>query len=217
MPAWISMFRLPNDPPSRAMTRSRGSESERGRCCAVAGGANNANASVITSRCRMRLPLQQGVEPSERFGQLWLVGEDGKYWIFAHLFHPVQRVLDREVLRVEIIVHLVPDERHRYRRARQGADAERSHDQLPVPVLEEVDVDLFATLVDRAHDRGDRVELLDHKASQQFADEARLLVRHLLPQRNHDVRSEEHTSELQSLAYLVCRLLLEKKKTYRNL
>src|SRR2546425_6113780 len=34
------------------------------------------------------------------------------------------------------------------------------------------------------------------------------------------LRSEEHTSELQSLAYLVCRLLLEKKKhisqyTYR--
>src|SRR2546423_3914560 len=29
-------------------------------------------------------------------------------------------------------------------------------------------------------------------------------------------RSEEHTSELQSLAYLVCRLLLEKKKTKRN-
>src|SRR3989441_8973643 len=27
-----------------------------------------------------------------------------------------------------------------------------------------------------------------------------------------DMRSEEHTSELQSLAYLVCRLLLEKKK-----
>src|SRR2546425_8327890 len=27
-----------------------------------------------------------------------------------------------------------------------------------------------------------------------------------------DDRSEEHTSELQSLAYLVCRLLLEKKK-----
>src|SRR2546425_9532800 len=30
-------------------------------------------------------------------------------------------------------------------------------------------------------------------------------------------RSEEHTSELQSLAYLVCRLLLEKKKNYRVL
>src|SRR2546425_497904 len=30
------------------------------------------------------------------------------------------------------------------------------------------------------------------------------------------VRSEEHTSELQSLAYLVCRLLLEKKKNSRH-
>src|SRR2546425_9489871 len=31
-----------------------------------------------------------------------------------------------------------------------------------------------------------------------------------------EFRSEEHTSELQSLAYLVCRLLLEKKKiTYK--
>src|SRR6478609_6254365 len=32
------------------------------------------------------------------------------------------------------------------------------------------------------------------------------------PQREDRARSEEHTSELQSLAYLVCRLLLEKKK-----
>src|SRR5205823_13320219 len=29
-------------------------------------------------------------------------------------------------------------------------------------------------------------------------------------------RSEEHTSELQSLAYLVCRLLLEKKKIHQH-
>src|SRR3712207_8238830 len=29
-------------------------------------------------------------------------------------------------------------------------------------------------------------------------------------------RSEEHTSELQSRQYLVCRLLLEKKKTSQN-
>src|SRR2546425_3909043 len=29
-------------------------------------------------------------------------------------------------------------------------------------------------------------------------------------------RSEEHTSELQSLAYLVCRLLLEKKKQHET-
>src|SRR5687767_15234832 len=31
---------------------------------------------------------------------------------------------------------------------------------------------------------------------------------------DRDERSEEHTSELQSLAYLVCRLLLEKKNTH---
>src|SRR2546425_5435112 len=30
----------------------------------------------------------------------------------------------------------------------------------------------------------------------------------------YERRSEEHTSELQSLAYLVCRLLLEKKKKH---
>src|SRR3712207_7270704 len=30
---------------------------------------------------------------------------------------------------------------------------------------------------------------------------------------DHAFRSEEHTSELQSRQYLVCRLLLEKKKT----
>src|SRR5205814_4788094 len=33
--------------------------------------------------------------------------------------------------------------------------------------------------------------------------------------REIDHRSEEHTSELQSLRHLVCRLLLEKKKHYR--
>src|SRR2546425_1815208 len=44
----------------------------------------------------------------------------------------------------------------------------------------------------------------------------------LFSQERNTERSEEHTSELQSLAYLVCRLLLEKKKkkyrrnSYRN-
>src|SRR3712207_8013564 len=32
-----------------------------------------------------------------------------------------------------------------------------------------------------------------------------------------DVRSEEHTSELQSRQYLVCRLLLEKKKNIQSI
>src|SRR5205823_12369063 len=39
----------------------------------------------------------------------------------------------------------------------------------------------------------------------------RLRAAILLQRRGLVTRSEEHTSELQSLAYLVCRLLLEKK------
>src|SRR2546425_6030006 len=39
-----------------------------------------------------------------------------------------------------------------------------------------------------------------------------VLLRLVLEDREDLGRSEEHTSELQSLAYLVCRLLLEKKK-----
>src|SRR5947209_17121081 len=39
------------------------------------------------------------------------------------------------------------------------------------------------------------------------------LLSQLLKQKASVLRSEEHTSELQSRQYLVCRLLLEKKKT----
>src|SRR3712207_8153933 len=42
------------------------------------------------------------------------------------------------------------------------------------------------------------------RSSRQFPSQPRVLPRD---------RSEEHTSELQSRQYLVCRLLLEKKKT----
>src|SRR3712207_7086759 len=41
-----------------------------------------------------------------------------------------------------------------------------------------------------------------------------LVDQDMLEARPHLLRSEEHTSELQSRQYLVCRLLLEKKKTY---
>src|SRR5437763_10678708 len=45
-----------------------------------------------------------------------------------------------------------------------------------------------------------------------FGRAARLLLDHTLEQQARGARSEEHTSELQSPMYLVCRLLLEKKK-----
>src|SRR3712207_7310357 len=44
-------------------------------------------------------------------------------------------------------------------------------------------------------------------------DRGDLDVEHLL---HRDLRSEEHTSELQSRQYLVCRLLLEKKKKQQD-
>src|ERR1035438_3351269 len=43
----------------------------------------------------------------------------------------------------------------------------------------------------------------------------RLLLQHSVPGARHP-RSEEHTSELQSLRHLVCRLLLEKKNQARS-
>src|SRR3712207_8704903 len=39
------------------------------------------------------------------------------------------------------------------------------------------------------------------------------MINSLLEAHSSEVRSEEHTSELQSRQYLVCRLLLEKKHT----
>src|SRR2546423_7906367 len=58
-------------------------------------------------------------------------------------------------------------------------------------------------------DVGNLVSVLGRESAPQCADHAR---RQGLLQSERTPRSEEHTSELQSLAYLVCRLLLEKKK-----
>src|SRR2546425_9069788 len=56
--------------------------------------------------------------------------------------------------------------------------------------------------------RGVSIDLLCQSTPKQLLN---LLSKGSRPEGFHD-RSEEHTSELQSLAYLVCRLLLEKKK-----
>src|SRR2546425_2008140 len=59
------------------------------------------------------------------------------------------------------------------------------------------------------HDHGVHADLRQRGAA---PDDRRQPDRHAVRRRVKPVRSEEHTSELQSLAYLVCRLLLEKKK-----
>src|SRR2546425_6336154 len=57
---------------------------------------------------------------------------------------------------------------------------------------------------------GDMVELTIARV---FTPSGRVIQRRYKGIGVEQYRSEEHTSELQSLAYLVCRLLLEKKKT----
>src|SRR2546422_3832394 len=66
------------------------------------------------------------------------------------------------------------------------------------------DVETLAAAIDRAlRQPWDRDDLVAHARRQSWETTARV---------GHE-RSEEHTSELQSRLHLVCRLLLEKKKT----
>src|SRR2546425_4084864 len=71
----------------------------------------------------------------------------------------------------------------------------------------------YTTLFRSAHPRHRRPDGADHahredrRRSRAAADAGHSKI---------ERRSEEHTSELQSLAYLVCRLLLEKKNTKHN-
>src|SRR3712207_8135956 len=53
----------------------------------------------------------------------------------------------------------------------------------------------------------------EEEVAVQLLPEAALHIRRQLRPLGVGHRSEEHTSELQSRQYLVCRLLLEKKKT----
>src|SRR5205814_3863669 len=67
------------------------------------------------------------------------------------------------------------------------------------------------------------IDSREHRTQAQNRDAARARLAGLLQdaskrpkKRRPTKRSEEHTSELQSLRHLVCRLLLEKKKKYNN-
>src|SRR5258705_5631378 len=59
--------------------------------------------------------------------------------------------------------------------------------------------------------RSDRIGVVDEEGRIIWGDQLMLIfARYIL--KESPGRSEEHTSELQSLRHLVCRLLLEKKK-----
>src|SRR2546422_7016625 len=63
---------------------------------------------------------------------------------------------------------------------------------------------------------GPRIEIVDHRPAVRLSQAPAAIPRRIEARRcalgKEDVRSEEHTSELQSRLHLVCRLLLEKKK-----
>src|SRR3712207_7048252 len=70
----------------------------------------------------------------------------------------------------------------------------------------------LAELGERAPRRLVAPDLLRRRSQRVQAVDLRVLVGGLVAV-DDDLRSEEHTSELQSRQYLVCRLLLEKKNT----
>src|SRR3712207_8668293 len=78
----------------------------------------------------------------------------------------------------------------------------------------------YTTLFRSLHEAAERTARVAQHAAQKAALARRDLEAKGRPYREDplfaylwDRRSEEHTSELQSRQYLVCRLLLEKKKT----
>src|SRR2546425_3826592 len=70
----------------------------------------------------------------------------------------------------------------------------------------------FLATGDEADSPRGRIDLMRALEAGELAPDDPALRLHL----DRCLRSEEHTSELQSLAYLVCRLLLEKKKKKRE-
>src|SRR5690554_7208260 len=71
----------------------------------------------------------------------------------------------------------------------------------------------YTTLFRSHMDRDELIAVIDQR--EEVRDEARARVAELEQALAtcRQLRSEEHTSELQSRPHLVCRLLLEKKKT----
>src|SRR3712207_7079444 len=74
---------------------------------------------------------------------------------------------------------------------------------------------LFRSSGRRGH-VGDRADGVRRRADRQEARAGRQQAGQRVPVEGAVLRSEEHTSELQSRQYLVCRLLLEKKKKKLN-
>src|SRR5690554_7046722 len=95
-------------------------------------------------------------------------------------------------LEFPVVIYPFADEDFSKSRDKIWIDLETNEDwQIPKALVDlKNDVKMYGETAQRLHDQKKQEELLD----------------------NLNVRSEEHTSELQSRPHLVCRLLLEKKK-----
>src|SRR5205823_14687506 len=90
------------------------------------------------------------------------------------------------------------------------------HDALPISLADVIDI------VFRARPSAIAIEAANPRHAHEWTlfetvklPEGKILIPGVIESKSNFIehpRSEEHTSELQSLAYLVCRLLLEKKK-----
>src|SRR3712207_7905412 len=79
---------------------------------------------------------------------------------------------------------------------------------------------LFRSRQGRDGRRGEGVALMPtptYEGRAEMLQMRRLAFEYAEPPYNALIRSEEHTSELQSRQYLVCRLLLEKKKNISHI
>src|SRR5687767_15831076 len=141
----------------------------------------------------------------------------GPEWVFEEKYDGIRLLAFRDGVRVRLFSRNLID------RTDSWPDVARAIGALPGGELV-VDGEVFA--FDKM--RVSRFQLLQQRAHPTFAAfdlpvlGGRSLMRRPLAERRDALesilagRSEEHTSELQSLAYLVCRLLLEKKNKHQK-
>src|SRR5690625_7002140 len=77
--------------------------------------------------------------------------------------------------------------------------------QYDIETKAQIFIDLFKSAIGADEEKHQAVDLAGNPMPKMTDDD----------EKAHDLRSEEHTSELQSRGHLVCRLLLEKKKTQK--
>src|SRR5205823_9947574 len=155
-------------------------------------------ATIVVSTCRGRGSDRHSAAPATATASISRID------CSASTLSALQRAEPIDVDRPEFAVDVIDRDAHH-------EDADKSVEQHP-----QFDQQ-------RCADNGDHAEDKDPVLQHQVADDLHQRVAPADDQEQADrirkidessitKRSEEHTSELQSLAYLVCRLLLEKKK-----